>query len=96
MTVLIIFLYFSWASHKIKRHAEPKIHFTNKNKQTFNERLCSVRKVFDKHNLISGLHSFLSKEDEKYNKVLPPLSLLTKEEEKKMMSELENMETEGN
>ena len=66
--------------------------FTNKNKQTFNERLCSVRKVFDKHNLISGLHSFLSKEDEKYNKVLPPLSLLTKEEEKKMMSELENLD----
>ncbi len=66
--------------------------FANKNKQTFNERLCSVRKVFDKHNLISGLHSFLSKEDEKYNKVLPPLSLLTKEEEKKMMSELENLD----
>ena len=66
--------------------------FGNKNKQTFNERLCSVRKVFDKHNLISGLHSFLSKEDEKYNKVLPPLSLLTKEEEKKMMSELENLD----
>ena len=35
---------------------------------------------------------FQINEDEKYNKVLPPLSLLTKEQEKKMMSELENLD----
>ena len=64
----------------------------NKKKQTFNERLCSIRKVFDKHNLISGLHSFLSFEDEKYSVVLPPLSLLSKKEEKEMMSELKNLD----
>ena len=62
--------------------------FHNKKKQTFNERLCAIRKVFDKNNLISGLHSFMSIEDEKYKIVLPPLSLLSKEQEKKMIEEL--------
>ena len=62
--------------------------FHNKKKQTFNERLCAIRKVFDKNNLISGLHSFMSIEDEKYKIVLPPLSLLTKEQEKQMIQEL--------
>tara|TARA_B100000700_G_C14941014_1_gene806772 strand:- start:428 stop:1321 length:894 start_codon:yes stop_codon:yes gene_type:complete len=62
--------------------------FYNKKKQTFNERLCAIRKVFDKNNLISGLHSFMSTEDEKYKIVLPPLSLLSKEQEKQMMNEL--------
>ena len=66
--------------------------FANKKKQTFNERLCAIRKVFDKYNLISGLHSFLSFEDKKYNIVLPPLSLLTKEQENQMMSELKNLD----
>jgi len=62
--------------------------FHGKKKQTFNEQLCAIRKVFDKNNLISGLHSFMSIEDEKYKIVLPPLSLLSKEQEKKMIEEL--------
>ena len=62
--------------------------FIIKKKQTFNERLCAIRRVFDKNNLISGLHSFMSIEDEKYKIVLPPLSLLTKEQEKQMIQEL--------
>ena len=66
--------------------------FNDKKKQTFNERLCSIRKVFDKHNLISGLHTFLSFEHEKYNIVLPPLSLLSKEEEKQLMTELKTLD----
>ena len=66
--------------------------FHNKKKQTFNERLCAIRKVFDKNNLISGLHSFMSTEDEKYKIVLPPLSLLSKEQEKQMMDELKTLD----
>ncbi len=66
--------------------------FNDKKKQTFNERLCSIRKVFDKYNLISGLHSFLSFENKKYSVVLPPLSLLNKDQEKQMMSELKNLD----
>ena len=62
--------------------------FHNKKEQTFNERLCAVRKVFDKHNLISGLHTFISYENKKFRKVLPPLSLLSKEHEKQLMDDL--------
>tara|TARA_B100000029_G_scaffold486924_1_gene541780 strand:+ start:415 stop:1299 length:885 start_codon:yes stop_codon:yes gene_type:complete len=66
--------------------------FNNKKEQTFNSRLCAVRKVFDKYNLISGLHSFLSFENKKYKIVLPPLTLLTKEEENQLMSELKKLD----
>ena len=66
--------------------------FNNKKKQTFNERLCKIRKIFDKYNLISAVHSFMSVEDEKYKIILPPLSLLSKEEEKKMIDELKNLD----
>ena len=65
--------------------------FHSKKKQTFNERLCAIREVFDKNNLISGLHSFMSIEDAKYKIVLPPLSLLSKEQEKQMMEELKTL-----
>ena len=66
--------------------------FHNKKKQTFNKRLCEIRKVFDKNNLISGLHSFMSIEEAKYKTVLPPLSLLTKEQEKQMINELKALD----
>jgi len=62
--------------------------FHKKNKQIHNERLCAVRSVFDKNNLISGLHSFMSIENKKYNFILPPLSLLNNDQEAKMLSEL--------
>ena len=38
--------------------------------------LCNVRNTFEKFNLISGLHSFMSDEDDIYKNLLPPLSLL--------------------
>tara|TARA_B100000029_G_scaffold123879_1_gene117363 strand:+ start:3384 stop:4265 length:882 start_codon:yes stop_codon:yes gene_type:complete len=66
--------------------------FQSKKKQTFNERLCLIRKAFDRYNLISGLHSFMSVEDEKYKRVLPPLSLLSDAEQKKLILELKNLE----
>ena len=66
--------------------------FNNKKKQTFNEKLCAVRKVFDNYNLISGLHSFMSYENEKYERVLPPLSLLSEAQQKEMMSKLKELE----
>ena len=66
--------------------------FHRKKKQTFNEKLCAIRKVFDKNNLISGLHSFMSIEDAKYKTVLPPLSLLSKEQEKQMINELKSLD----
>ena len=66
--------------------------FYNKKKQIHNERLCAIRSVFDKNNLISGLHSFMAIKDEKYKFILPPLSLLTQDQEKKMMLELKKLE----
>ena len=41
-----------------------------------NEHLISVRKVFDKYNLISALHSYKAQEDSSYKNILPPLNLL--------------------
>ena len=66
--------------------------FNNKKTQTFNKKLCAVRKVFDNYNLISGLHSFMSFENEKYKRILPPLSLLSKTQQKEMMSKLKELE----
>ena len=66
--------------------------FNNKKKQTFNEKLCSIRRVFDDYNLISGLHSFMSVENNKFNKVLPPLSLLSNNEQKVLMSKLKKLD----
>ena len=65
--------------------------FINREKQTFNDKLCAVRKVFDNYNLISGLHSFMSIENEKYKNILPPLSLLSDSEQKEMMSKLKKL-----
>ncbi len=66
--------------------------FHNNRKQTLNEKLCAVRKVFDNYNLLSGLHSFMSIENEKYKRVLPPLSLLSEVQQKEMMSKLKELD----
>ena len=66
--------------------------FYNKKKQTFNEKLCSVRNVFDDYNLISALHSFLSIENEKYLRVLPPLNLLSEKQKKELIKKLEELD----
>ena len=66
--------------------------FHNKKKQTVNEKLCAVRKVFDNYNLISALHTFISKENNKYKRVLPPLSLLSEIQSKELISKLKELE----
>ena len=66
--------------------------FHNKKKQTVNEKLCAVRKVFDNYNLISALHTFMSKENSKYKRVLPPLSLLSEIQSKELISKLKELE----
>ena len=65
--------------------------FTNKKQQTTNEMLCNVRSVFDQFNLISGLHSFMSDEDEIYKNVLPPVSLLAKKDKQQLVEELNKL-----
>jgi 4-hydroxy-tetrahydrodipicolinate synthase len=65
--------------------------FVNKKIQTSNQMLCNVRKAFDKFNLISGLHSFMSDEDEIYKNVLPPASLLNKKDKKQLIEDLNKL-----
>ena len=62
--------------------------FFSKKEQTHNQKLCEVRGVFDKYNLISGLHTFCSYENEIYKNILPPLRLLDKNEEKDLIESL--------
>jgi 4-hydroxy-tetrahydrodipicolinate synthase len=65
--------------------------FINKKQQTANELLCKVRTVFDQFNLISGLHSFMLDEDIIYKNLLPPLSLLSEKDKKKLISDLNKL-----
>ncbi len=65
--------------------------FISKKTQTENEKLISVRSAFDKYNLISGLHSYCAKENDIFKNVLPPLTLLTKENEKELFENLKNL-----
>ena len=59
--------------------------------QSHNQKLCDVRNAFDKYNLISGLHTFYSQDDEIYKNVLPPLSLLSKIDEKDLTNTLKDL-----
>lgn len=65
--------------------------FVSKKTQTENEKLINVRSAFDKYNLISGLHSYCAKENDIFKNVLPPLTLLTKENEKELFENLKNL-----
>ena len=65
--------------------------FFSGNEHLHNQKLCDVRGVFDKFNLISGLHSFYSKENEIYKNILPPLSLLNNIDEKDLINSLKKL-----
>ena len=65
--------------------------FIEKKKQTSNEMLCKVRNIFEKFNLISGLHSFMSDEDEIYKNVLPPISLLNEKDKQQLIEDLNKL-----
>ena len=65
--------------------------FFDKKEQTVNQKLCDVRSTFEKYNLISGLHTFYSKNDLSYKNVLPPLSILNSNEEKELIDNLERL-----
>ena len=60
--------------------------------QTFNEKLCKVRKLFNQFNLISGLHSYMSQKDPIFKNVLPIIDLLPESEEKKLFEELHKLD----
>ena len=65
--------------------------FFSKKDQSFNKKLCDVRSIFDKYNLISGLHSFFSQENQIYKNILPPLRILNKNEENELFDKLKSL-----
>ena len=65
--------------------------FNSGKKQSLNQKLCDVRRAFDKYNLISGLHTYCSQENKIYKNILPPLSLLNKNDEKELVKALKNL-----
>ena len=65
--------------------------FVSKKTQTENQKLIDVRAVFDKYNLISGLHSYCAQENNIYRNILPPLSLLNEIDEKDLIEKLKDL-----
>ena len=65
--------------------------FINKREQTLNDKLCEVRTVFEKYNLISGLHTFFSQNDQKYKYILPPLRILNETEKNDLLNKLDTL-----
>ena len=65
--------------------------FISGNKQEYNIKLCKVRSAFDKYNLISGLHTYYFQKEKIYKNILPPLSLLNKNEEKNLIETLNKL-----
>ncbi len=75
-------------------HLAKKVYddFNNNREQTVNNKLCAVRKAFDDtENLISALHSFKSVENKNYKRLLPPLTLLSKEKQKELLNKLREL-----
>ena len=65
--------------------------FIEQKEQTKNEMLCDVRNTFEKFNLISGLHSFMSDENEIYKNVLPPVCILNEKDKLLLIEELNKL-----
>ena len=65
--------------------------FFNQKEQLYNDKLCNVRLVFDKFNLISGLHTLLSEKDNSFKNMLPPLDLLNDINKKKLLDDLKKL-----
>ena len=66
--------------------------FNNKSSQDLNEKLCNVRATFEKYNLISGLHSYMSEKNTIYKNVLPPLKLLSEIDKKELFLNLNKLD----
>ncbi len=66
--------------------------FFSRKKQLHNDKLCDVRSTFDKYSLISGLHTYYAQNDNIYKNILPPLSLLNRNDEEELMNRLKDLE----
>ena len=66
--------------------------FYDNKEQKFNKKLCSVRKIFEEFNLISAIHSFMAQKDKSYINLLPPLSILSNNDQKRLLEELQKID----
>ncbi|RPG03467.1 MAG: dihydrodipicolinate synthase family protein [Pelagibacteraceae bacterium TMED246] len=69
--------------------------FFNKKDQTVNEKMCEVRGVFDKFNLISGIHTYLSEKDDSFKNILPTCFLLDEKDTSSLFKELKKLKFEN-
>ncbi len=65
--------------------------FEAKKAQSKNKQLIAIRETFDQYNLISALHSFHSIKDKNYANILPPLTLLSKDEVYELQKKLNDL-----
>jgi len=62
--------------------------FLNNLPQNSNQKLCDIRASFEKYNLISGLHTIMSQKNPIFENLLPPLKLLSENEKKELIANL--------
>ena len=65
--------------------------FKEKRDHSLNQKLVNVRNTFEKYNLISAVYYFITYENERFNTHLPPLTFLSQEKGKALITELENL-----
>ena len=76
-------------THKLAREVFDD--FQKNKTQKSNEKLINVRHTFDRYNLISGLHSYMSLQNSKFKNLLPPLTLLKSNDQKELLKKLESL-----
>ena len=70
--------------------------FHKKKDYNSDKKLCDVRLVFEKFNLVSGLHTFFGKKNKIYKNMLPPLRILSNIEESELFKGLELLDFKEN
>ena len=65
--------------------------FERKDQKDF-EKMCAIRRAFDAtQNLVTAIHYFLSISDSRYERMLPPLTPLSKEKQKNLLDDLKKI-----
>ena len=66
--------------------------FIQNKEQSVNEKLCKVRTIFDRYNLISAIHALMAQIDKSYSNILPPLSILDNKDCQKLIEDLKKID----
>ena len=66
--------------------------FIQNKDQSANEKLCKVRTIFDRYDLISAIHALMAQIDKSYSNILPPLSILDNKDCQKLIEDLKKID----